>query len=97
MAVYKIFPTADATLYSRFPTQNTGLDEILEVSVKNGINVAANLYEPQTDTQILNDDLRRSLISFTDTDIQTIKSFATGSCLSNLRVFKYTDPLVCIT
>ena len=87
MAVYKIFPTADATLYSRFPTQNTGLDEILEVSVKNGINVAANVYEPQTDTQILNDDLRRSVISFTDTDIQTIKSFTTGSWQAGLKLY----------
>ena len=32
MAVYKIFPEKDATLYSSFPSQNTGLDEILEVS-----------------------------------------------------------------
>lgn len=32
MAIYKIFPEKDATLYSAYPTQNTGLDEILEVS-----------------------------------------------------------------
>jgi hypothetical protein len=32
MAVYKIFPTQDATLYSAYPTMNTGLDAILEVS-----------------------------------------------------------------
>jgi hypothetical protein len=32
MAVYKIFPTSDATLYSLYPTMNTGLDAILEVS-----------------------------------------------------------------
>ena len=30
MAVYKIFPTQDATLYSMFPQMNTGLDEIIE-------------------------------------------------------------------
>ena len=34
MAVYKIFPSSDATLYSKYPAQNTGLDEILEVAVK---------------------------------------------------------------
>lgn len=34
MAVYKIFPTQDATLYSAYPTMNTGLDAILEVSNK---------------------------------------------------------------
>jgi hypothetical protein len=87
MSVYKIFPTADTTLYSRFPTQNTGLDEILEVSVKNGINVAGNLYEPQPDTPILNDDLRRSLIVFSATDIQTIKSFTTGSWQAGLKLY----------
>ena len=32
MAVIKLFPTKDATLYSAFPVQNTGLDEITEVS-----------------------------------------------------------------
>ena len=35
MAVYKIFASADATIYSRYPTKNTGIDPILEVSVKN--------------------------------------------------------------
>tara|TARA_R110000796_G_scaffold64191_5_gene148746 strand:+ start:182 stop:1306 length:1125 start_codon:yes stop_codon:yes gene_type:complete len=32
MAIYKIFPTADATLYSGYRDANTGLDEILEAS-----------------------------------------------------------------
>ena len=32
MAVYKIFPTRDATLYSAYPNMNTGDDAILEVS-----------------------------------------------------------------
>ena len=32
MAVYKLFPEKDATLYSAFPAVNTGLDAILEVS-----------------------------------------------------------------
>ena len=32
MAVYKIFPTKDSTIYSRYPKRNTGLDSILEVS-----------------------------------------------------------------
>ena len=31
MAVYKIFPSKDTTLYSAFPAMNTGLDAILEV------------------------------------------------------------------
>jgi hypothetical protein len=32
MAVYKIFPEKDATIYSYYPLTNTGIDEILEVS-----------------------------------------------------------------
>ena len=35
MAVYKIFPTKDATLYSAYPSMNTGVDAILEVSNTN--------------------------------------------------------------
>lgn len=35
MAVYNIFASADATIYSRYPVKNTGRDPILEVSVKN--------------------------------------------------------------
>ena len=30
MAVYKIFPTKDTTIYSRYPAKNTGLDSIIE-------------------------------------------------------------------
>jgi hypothetical protein len=32
MAVYKIFPEKDTTLYSKYPDMNTGLDQILEIS-----------------------------------------------------------------
>lgn len=31
MAIYKIYPEKDATLYSNYPTMNTGLDQILEI------------------------------------------------------------------
>jgi hypothetical protein len=53
MAVYKIFPTADTSLYSRFPNQNTGLDEILEVSVKNDTNSATYLVDPVSGSAFL--------------------------------------------
>ena len=36
MAVYKIFPTQDTTLYSLYPEMNTGLNEILESSLEVG-------------------------------------------------------------
>ena len=32
MAIYKLFPEKDATIYTQNPTMNTGLDEILEAS-----------------------------------------------------------------
>ena len=38
MAIYKLFPTADTTLYSGYVNANTGLDEILEASTNYKIN-----------------------------------------------------------
>ena len=32
MAVYKLFPSKDASIYSAYPAMNTGLDAILDVS-----------------------------------------------------------------
>jgi hypothetical protein len=32
MAVYKLFPEKDATIFSYYPAVNTGIDEILEIS-----------------------------------------------------------------
>ena len=32
MAIYKIYPEKDASIYSEFPSRNTGLDSILEAS-----------------------------------------------------------------
>ena len=36
MAIYKIFPEKDTTIYSDYPTLNTGLDQILEI--KNSVS-----------------------------------------------------------
>ena len=44
MAVYQIFASADATLYSRYPAKNTGRDSILEVSAKNSQDGTRYLY-----------------------------------------------------
>jgi len=35
MAVYNIFPEKDTFIWSQYPTQNMGMDEILEVSTYN--------------------------------------------------------------
>lgn len=86
MAVYKIFPSSDATLYSKYPAQNTGLDEILEVAVKNNGNPANSLVAGIPSTALY-DDIRRSLIRFSDSDLTKIKSFATGSWKAGLKLY----------
>jgi len=40
MAIYKIFPLQDATMYSRYPNMNTGIDAILEISNLNPSTVS---------------------------------------------------------
>lgn len=74
MAVYKIFPSKDAAIYSEFPTANTGLDEILEIA---GYEDASGT--PQT---------ARTLIQFSDTDIDyVVGSLVTGNYSSSLKLF----------
>jgi hypothetical protein len=86
MAVYKIFPSADATLYSKFPGQNTGLDSILEVSAKNNSEYLNSIVADPFATSV-SDDIRRSLILFSDTDLDKIKSLATGSFQVGLKLY----------
>jgi hypothetical protein len=87
MAVYKIFPTADATMYSRFPVKNTGLDEILEVSAKNNVSAINYSVDVNPGAVLSYDDIRRSLVLFSDKDINTIKSYATGSWKAGLKLY----------
>ena len=58
MAIYKIFPTQDATLYSAYPNMNTGLDAILETS--NKLNLSGN------------PDVARYLVKFDTNEITDI-------------------------
>jgi hypothetical protein len=58
MAIYKIFPVKDASIYSLYPSRNTGLDEILESSTD--LNSAGTA---QTS---------RFLVQFDDTEINDI-------------------------
>jgi len=59
MAVYKIFPTQDSTLYSLTPTQNVGLDAINQVS---NINTGLNTFP----------SVARSLIQFNNSEITDV-------------------------
>ena len=85
MAVYKIFPTSDASIYSKYPAKNAGLDEILEVSVKNTSD-STNSLIAGTDN-FLTDDLRRSIIKFSNSDLEILRSYATGSWKSFLKLY----------
>jgi hypothetical protein len=58
MAVYKIFPTKDASIYSYYPTKNAGLDEILDIS----------LYESIESTG----EVSRILLAFSNTEISDL-------------------------
>ena len=87
MAVYKIFASSDTTLYSSSPAANTGLDEILEVSVKNTNNPSNYFVDPVPSEPLLQDNLRRAIIQFSNTDISTLKTYTTGSWKTNLRLY----------
>ena len=77
MAVYKIFPTQDATLYSIDPEMNTGLDEIIEASLTVG---ALETPAPQAS---------RFLIQFSSEEIDDIinNKISSSAWQSNLRCF----------
>lgn len=81
MAVYKIFPTQDATLYSAYPNMNTGIDEIIEATTnfKTG-SVQINGDLPQ---------VSRFLVQFNPSDLNYVSSslIGTSSWDANLRVF----------
>lgn len=102
MAVYKIFASADATIYSRYPVKNTGTDSILEVSVKNSqdgtrflytnpitenpyytYDLAANGNSSTSDAYFPESDIRRSLLLFSNQDLQKLYTFASQSLSSS--------------
>jgi hypothetical protein len=59
MAVYKLFPSQDATIYSRYPNKNTGLNEILSVSIEDAQDSG-------------NTQATRTLIQFSSTEIADV-------------------------
>ena len=73
MAVYKIFPTKDATLYNQYPALNTGLDQILEIS---SYDYKGTRYKS------------RSLIQFSTSEIQNVVNNKTnGDWVSYLKTY----------
>ena len=51
MAIYKIFPEKDATLYSQFPNMNTGLDPMMEATLTT--TIAPNDPNPQVSRTLI--------------------------------------------
>ena len=82
MAVYKLFSEQDAFLRSQYPAQNTGRDEVLEISNINGIN---QLSSAQGDLPAVN----RALIQFKNANINDIVTNTIGSTAykTNLRLY----------
>ena len=81
MAIYKIFPTKDTTIYSGYPVMNTGLDEVLEASTNFKISPSETIGPyPQTS---------RLLIQFPQSSIlNVINNKISGSIWqSNLKLF----------
>ena len=75
MAVYKIFPEKDATLYSEYPAMNAGIDEIIEATTS-------------TDSDGGEPAVSRFLIKFNQSEIlDVIDNKATGSLATYLKVF----------
>lgn len=76
MAVYKIFPEKDSTIYSQFPVKNTGLDEILE---------ASTFYDT------VNSEVSRFLIQFSQNEIDNLiadpSKISSSVFQANLRLF----------
>ena len=65
MAIYKLFPNKDASIYSRYPNKNTGLDEMLDVSIEDA-------------TTSGNTQASRFLIQFSQTEILDVLTNKVG-------------------
>jgi hypothetical protein len=75
MAVYKLFPEKDATLYSEYPAMNSGIDEIIEATTS-------------TDSDGGEPAVSRFLIKFNQSEIlDVVNNKSTGSLAAYLKVF----------
>ena len=74
MAVYKLFPTKDTTIYSRYPARNTGLDSILEASVDKNAKLSRYLIQFSQD----------EINTLVDTTISS--SYGTSGSFENIKV-----------
>ena len=73
MSIFKIFPTKTASIYSYYPSKNTGLDEITDLS----------LYDSIESTP----EVSRTLIKFDDTQINQLLASQTLISSSNYKAY----------
>lgn len=75
MAVYKIFPTKDSSIYSYYSVKNAGLDEILDISVYKSIEETG--------------EVARALLAFDNSEISDIltNKISTADYKTYLRLF----------
>jgi hypothetical protein len=75
MAIYKLYPYKDATIYSYYPSANTGLDSIIEVGTPLAIDGSNNV--------------SRFLIAFDQTEINDILTtkISSSTWQSNLKCY----------
>ena len=82
MAVYKLFSEKDTTILSQYPAQNTGRDEILDISNYNGLNINSSAAGDLP-------AVARSLVQFKQSTIDDIINDTIGSSnyQANLKLF----------
>jgi len=82
MAVYKLFSEKDTTILSQYPAQNTGRDEILDISNYNGLNINSSAAGDLP-------AVARSLVQFKQSTIDDIVDNTIGSSnyKANLKLF----------
>ena len=80
MAVYKIFPEKDATLYSLFPNMNTGLDEIVEATLTTFAYSNPNPQASRFLIKFSNEDLAAAISPIPQADFNSLKWNATLQC-----------------
>lgn len=84
MAVLKIFPEKDATIYSLFPDMNTGLDEIIEATLTTFAYSDPNPQASRFLIQFANDDLESAI------DLIPQSLYDSGSWSASLQCFVAT-------
>ena len=99
MAIYKIFPTQDSTLYSKTSGSNFGMDAILEASniidIDGNPDVARFLVQFDTDeiVDIINNKIITSSTSTWDVNLRTFIAEATGiSNTQRLEIYPLGQP-----